>query len=62
MTKPANTKATCPTCSKPVDDKYQPFCSKRCADLDLGKWLDGAYFLPGTSPLDGFNKDDDGND
>lgn len=34
---------TCPICTKPTVGAYRPFCSKRCADLDLGKWLDGAY-------------------
>lgn len=37
---------SCPICAKPTDDKYRPFCSKRCADLDLGKWLSGAYAVP----------------
>jgi len=50
----------CPTCKKPTDDAYKPFCSKRCADLDLGKWLDGAYVIPGSSPLDrGLGGDND---
>ena len=29
----------CPTCGKPADPKYKPFCRKRCADIDLGRWL-----------------------
>lgn len=33
----------CPMCSKDTDEKYRPFCSKRCADLDLGKWMSGDY-------------------
>lgn len=37
---------TCPICSKPTDPAWRPFCSKRCADLDLGKWLGGAYAIP----------------
>lgn len=36
----------CPQCQKSATREYAPFCSKRCADLDLGKWLDGAYALP----------------
>ena len=36
----------CPICKKPAVLDYKPFCSKRCADLDLGRWLDGAYRLP----------------
>ncbi len=36
----------CPICGEPSPQTYHPFCSKRCADLDLGNWLDGAYRLP----------------
>lgn len=49
----------CPTCKKPSVDRYKPFCSKRCADIDLGNWLDGAYVLPGDAPLEGIAPDDD---
>ncbi len=37
---------SCPICKKQTDDKYRPFCSKRCADIDLGKWLTGSYAIP----------------
>lgn len=33
----------CPTCGKPADPKYKPFCRKRCADIDLGRWLKEGY-------------------
>lgn len=37
----------CPICHKVVaENKYRPFCSKRCADIDLGHWLDGSYAVP----------------
>ena len=36
----------CPICAKPADAKYRPFCSRRCADIDLGKWLTGSYAIP----------------
>ncbi|MEO8529750.1 MAG: DNA gyrase inhibitor YacG [Deltaproteobacteria bacterium] len=36
----------CPICAKDSDPKYRPFCSKRCADVDLGKWLTGSYRIP----------------
>lgn len=36
----------CPMCGKPATLEMKPFCSKRCADLDLGKWLGGDYRLP----------------
>lgn len=40
----------CPTCRQPVsadDAPYRPFCCRRCKLVDLGKWLDGDYALPG---------------
>lgn len=37
---------TCPICANDTVAAYRPFCSKRCADLDLGKWLTGAYAIP----------------
>ncbi len=33
----------CPICKKTADEKYKPFCSKRCADVDLGHWFMGSY-------------------
>ncbi|MCJ7788121.1 MAG: DNA gyrase inhibitor YacG [Methyloceanibacter sp.] len=39
--------ARCPICDKPAAHDYRPFCSKRCADLDLGHWLGGRYAVPG---------------
>lgn len=38
---------TCPNCKKPTQPEFLPFCSKRCADVDLGKWLIGSYAIPG---------------
>jgi len=40
--------STCPICSKPADPKYRPFCSRRCADVDLAHWLRGSYAIPVT--------------
>ena len=37
--------ARCPICGKPRSDKYRPFCSKRCADVDLNRWLGGTYVI-----------------
>ncbi len=37
---------TCPICGKPATERYRPFCSRRCADVDLGRWLTGAYAIP----------------
>ena len=36
----------CPICAKPQAARWQPFCSKRCADVDLGRWLTEAYRIP----------------
>jgi endogenous inhibitor of DNA gyrase (YacG/DUF329 family) len=38
--------AKCPTCGKSADTKYRPFCTKRCADIDLGRWLKEGYRVP----------------
>ncbi len=40
----------CPICGKPGAPDYRPFCSKRCADIDLSRWLKGVYSIPGTEP------------
>lgn len=40
---------TCPICRKPTDPAYRPFCSRRCADVDLGRWLSGSYVVPGNA-------------
>jgi len=42
----------CPICKKDAVEAYRPFCSKRCADIDLGRWLTGAYVIAGTSAED----------
>ena len=36
----------CPICGKPASSERRPFCSKRCADVDLGRWLKGVYRIP----------------
>ncbi|MFL5239109.1 MAG: DNA gyrase inhibitor YacG [Rhizomicrobium sp.] len=45
--------ATCVVCRKPQSPELRPFCSKRCADIDLGRWLKGGYVIPGTEPAPG---------
>jgi len=37
----------CPICGKPVETASRPFCSKRCADVDLQRWLSDRYVVPG---------------
>jgi endogenous inhibitor of DNA gyrase (YacG/DUF329 family) len=39
----------CPTCRKPAVHEHRPFCSKRCADIDLARWLGGRFVIPGGS-------------
>ena len=39
-------RAKCPTCGKPSAPEARPFCSKRCADIDLGRWLNEDYRVP----------------
>ena len=39
----------CVICGKPKDEKYKPFCSKRCADVDLNRWFSGGYAIPAAN-------------
>lgn len=41
----------CPICKKDSVEKYKPFCSKRCADVDLGKWLNESYTVEGDDSV-----------
>lgn len=43
---------SCPICAGPTADRYRPFCSKRCADVDLARWLSGGYAIPSEEPED----------
>jgi endogenous inhibitor of DNA gyrase (YacG/DUF329 family) len=45
---PQKERKRCVICGKPVDEVLRPFCSKRCADVDLHRWLSGVYAVPGT--------------
>ncbi|MCF6199504.1 MAG: DNA gyrase inhibitor YacG [Hyphomicrobiaceae bacterium] len=53
--------ASCPICKKQIDKSFRPFCSKRCADVDLSRWLNGHYAIPvveedGSIPRDPRNE------
>ncbi|MFQ5565665.1 MAG: DNA gyrase inhibitor YacG [Paracoccaceae bacterium] len=37
----------CPICGRAREAAWRPFCSKRCANIDLGRWLGGRYAIPG---------------
>ncbi len=39
--------AHCPVCHEPAKSEHAPFCSQRCKDVDLGRWLKGVYVIPG---------------
>jgi len=44
--------ARCPICGKPAVPESRPFCSRRCADVDLNRWLGGHYAIPTAEPPD----------
>jgi endogenous inhibitor of DNA gyrase (YacG/DUF329 family) len=44
--------AACVICGRRQTEKYAPFCSKRCADVDLYRWLNGRYAIPGAEETD----------
>ena len=50
--RPRNKPSPCPICRKPSVTEYRPFCSKRCADIDLHKWLGEDYRTPAEEPPD----------
>jgi endogenous inhibitor of DNA gyrase (YacG/DUF329 family) len=45
--------ARCPICGKPSVADYRPFCSKRCADVDLARWFTGSYAIGGREEDEG---------
>ena len=48
----------CPICGKPAAHAVRPFCSPRCADIDLGRWVSGAYVVTGGQS----DSDEDGDE
>ncbi|NNU16630.1 DNA gyrase inhibitor YacG [Parvularcula sp. ZS-1/3] len=49
----------CPICEKQTDKSYEPFCSKRCADVDLGRWLNESYKVGGAEDESAGSTDED---
>jgi endogenous inhibitor of DNA gyrase (YacG/DUF329 family) len=43
----------CPICRRKSEEAHAPFCSRRCADVDLHRWLSGAYAIPGSEEGEG---------
>jgi len=41
------TRERCPICARKTDPAHRPFCTPRCAEVDLGRWLTGVYRIPG---------------
>jgi endogenous inhibitor of DNA gyrase (YacG/DUF329 family) len=48
----------CPICRKEAEQQFRPFCSKRCADVDLARWLNGAYAIPADEKVPDVTEDD----
>ena len=47
LTAPESTRrGVCPICAEPTVEQFKPFCSRRCADIDLNRWLSGVYAVP----------------
>jgi endogenous inhibitor of DNA gyrase (YacG/DUF329 family) len=42
----------CPICGKPATEASRPFCSERCRDVDLNRWLSNSYAIPGRAEAD----------
>ncbi len=51
-------KANCSICGKPQTQKYRPFCSSRCANIDLNRWLGGHYSIPAVEGPDDWSEEE----
>jgi uncharacterized protein len=49
----------CPICGKATVEAFRPFCSRRCADVDLNRWLSGVYAVPVTEDEEEDERRDD---
>ena len=49
---PLRPRGKCPICGKPSDRTLHPFCSKRCATVDLNRWMSGSYAIPAVEEDD----------
>ncbi len=45
-------KGDCPICGRAIVERFVPFCSRRCADVDLGRWFKASYVIPGEAAKD----------
>ncbi|MBI3446232.1 MAG: DNA gyrase inhibitor YacG [Magnetospirillum sp.] len=53
-----STLPACPVCGKPAQPKFKPFCSTRCADVDLHRWLSESYRVPAVEDPEGLPEDE----
>ena len=58
MTASAAPRGRCPNCGAPTDAKYRPFCSARCKNVDLHRWLKGSYAIPAVEADDAGEDED----
>jgi len=49
----------CPICGKPAEQRFRPFCSKRCSDVDLNRWLSGVYAVPAVEAEEASETDEE---
>ncbi len=49
VSRPGRPARPCPVCGKPAESRFRPFCSARCRQVDLGRWLAGDYAIPGDA-------------
>lgn len=52
MAQPSYAANSCPICGKPTAEQFRPFCSGRCKDVDLNRWLSGVYAIPAAETDD----------
>jgi uncharacterized protein len=57
---PDSARHACPICGKPVTETLRPFCSRRCVDVDLNRWLSGVYAVPVTEDDEEDERRDEG--
>ena len=52
MAEPSYVSKSCPICGKPAAERFRPFCSGRCKDVDLNRWFKGSYAIPAAESAD----------
>ena len=52
----------CPICGRPTVAEHAPFCSRRCTDVDLNRWLSGTYVIPASEETPARRNDDEERD